>query len=116
MILPRPRAYVDWTVPVDKNGNEVGVCNDDATFNFYISWLADYLYDDPEHDCFTSPAEFKRICQEKKESLKVPSHIQHADIPYRALFAKLIKSVHDTQERINHLIRFYENFDECASK
>ena len=45
MILPRPRAYVDWMVPVDKNGNEIGVCEDDVTFDFYIGWLADYLYE-----------------------------------------------------------------------
>ena len=74
------------------------------------------LYEDPENDFFTSEAEFNRICQEKKESLKVPSHIQHADVPYRPIFAKLIKSVHDKQERIQHLKWFYENFNECASK
>lgn len=37
------------------------------------------LYEDPEEEFYTSEAEFNRVGQEKKESLKVPSHIQHAD-------------------------------------
>ena len=44
MILPRPRAYVDWTVPSDKQGNEIGVCHDRETYQKYIDWLADYLF------------------------------------------------------------------------
>jgi hypothetical protein len=44
MNLPRPRAYIDWTVPLDEFGNEIGVCHDTATYHKYIEWLADYLY------------------------------------------------------------------------
>lgn len=44
MTLPRPRAYVDWTVPVDENGMEIGGYRDEATHQKYIAWLADYLY------------------------------------------------------------------------
>lgn len=44
MILPLPRAYIDWTVPVDDLGNEIGVCSDTATYQRYLAWLADYLF------------------------------------------------------------------------
>ena len=44
MLLPPPRAYVDWTVPLDDQGREIGRCNDVATYRRYIEWLADYLY------------------------------------------------------------------------
>ncbi len=192
MILPRPRAYIDWVVPKDKNGNDIGVCKDTDTYNFYLDWLADYLYftdipvpenqletllefenangiasavfltsddwglsildtesaedafidgisfadihqhelewwngldeeeqsiyEDPEEEFFMSELEYNRIGKEKIESLKVPPHICHADIPYRPIFAKLLKKVHNKKERIKHLNYFYFNFDECASK
>ncbi|SMP39737.1 hypothetical protein SAMN06295888_101316 [Desulfonatronum zhilinae] len=44
MILPRPRAFIDWTVPFDELGNEIGMCHDTETYQRYIKWLADYLY------------------------------------------------------------------------
>jgi hypothetical protein len=44
MMLPRPRAYVDWAVPLDDQGREIGVCGDAATYRRYIEWLADYLF------------------------------------------------------------------------
>ena len=192
MIFPRPRAYVNCDVPKDKNGHDIGVCTDTDTFNYYIEWLADYLfytdipvpdhqlstlkafgqdegigsavfwtsddlgfsiwdtegiedsfidgisykefhnnelkvwkeldkdeqeiYENPSEDFFTSEAEYNRIGKEKIESQKVPSHIQHADIPYRAIFAKLLKSVTEKEERIKHLNYFYYNYNECASK
>ncbi len=192
MMLPRPRGYVDWVVPQDEAGNDIGICSDTETFNFYINWLADYLFytdipvpdnqletledfrkdngircavfwtsddwgfsawdtelieesfingttykelrelelehwnelsqsdqeifEDPEAECFTSEIEYKRIGEEKIESMKVPEHIQHADIPYRAIFAKLLKPVTEKEERIKHLKYFYYNFNECATK
>lgn len=190
--LPRPRAYIDWVVPKDKNGNDIGFCEDTDTYNYYLDWLADYLYftdipvpenqldtllefendngissavfwtsddwglsiwytegiedsfidgvtfvdfhahelncwnnfddedrnsyENPDDEYFTSEIEYNRIGREKVESLKVPPHIQHADIPYRPIFAKLLKNVHDKKERIKHLNYFYFNLDECASK
>lgn len=44
MILPRPRAYIDWTVPADEFGNDVGLCTDGNSYEEYLSWLAGYLY------------------------------------------------------------------------
>lgn len=44
MILPEPRAYIDWTVPQDDEGDPIGMCRDPETFNRYINWLADYLF------------------------------------------------------------------------
>lgn len=44
MMLPRPRAYVDWTVPLDDQGCEIGRCSDAATYRRYLEWLADYLF------------------------------------------------------------------------
>ena len=192
MILPYPRAYVDWTIPIDENGYPIGSCSDNRLYKIYISWLANYLYykeilipnnqndilkkfkknngvksavfelsdnlgyslldvgwiednfiegvsykkfhekeleawkgyseDDKAtiteggETFFISEQEYIRIGKEKIESKKVPEHINHADIPYRAVFANLIKDVHDTNKRIKHLDYFYFNFNECASK
>lgn len=44
MILPRPRAYIDWTVPTDALGNDIGVCADDSSYRQYLTWLAEHLY------------------------------------------------------------------------
>lgn len=44
-MLPRPKAYVDWTVPIDEDGNEIGLCrDDDIRFHQYLEWLTNYLY------------------------------------------------------------------------
>ena len=42
MMLPHPRAYVDWKVPIDADGNEIGVCTGDVGYRYYLSWLADF--------------------------------------------------------------------------
>ena len=44
MMLPRPRAYVDWAVPLDDQGRDIGRCNDAATYRRYLEWLSDYLF------------------------------------------------------------------------
>lgn len=44
MMLPQPRAYIDWEVPIDKEGKQLVVCNDSESYNYYIDWLADYLF------------------------------------------------------------------------
>lgn len=192
MNLPRPRAYVDWAVPLGDHGNEIGVCHDTATYRRYLEWLADYLfrteipvpdnqlnvlaefeskdgiksavvclscdwglsiwyaeeiencfleglsyaefhqkeismwndlpnnlrelYENSEDEFYTSEADYKRIGREAVEAKKVPPHIQHADIAYRPIFAKLLKKVESKKERIAHLDYFYRNFNECASK
>jgi len=192
MILPIPRAYIDWEVPKDKYGNDIGVCADTKTFNYYIEWLADYLfyadisvpenqvsdlnkfkldegissavfstsddwglsiwdveqieesfidgmsyekfhnyefefwnekdedekeiYENPAEDFFISESEYNRIGKEGIEYKKVPEHIRHADIAYRAIFSNLLKTVSEKKERIKYLKRFYDNFNECASK
>lgn len=192
-MLPKPRAYVDWTVPKYQDGNDIGFCCDDETYDYYISWLADYLfyteipipdcqketllefendrgiasavfwtsdnwglammdtemiehayvagesyeefhryeveemwnkldkneqelYEYPDVEYFVSEADYNRIGKEEIESLNVPEHIKHADIPYRPIFAKLLKSVKDKKERIKHLDYFYMNFNDCLSK
>lgn len=43
-ILARPRAYIDWAVPKDADGNDIGVCTEEASFHGYLEWLADYLF------------------------------------------------------------------------
>ena len=53
-LLPPPRAWVDWAVPKDKNGDDIGTAsNDDGTYELYLNWLADYLYetDIPVPEC-----------------------------------------------------------------
>jgi hypothetical protein len=44
MMLPHPRAYIDWTVPKDDSGNDIGVCTEDVGHRRYLEWLADYLF------------------------------------------------------------------------
>lgn len=45
MMLPRNRAYINWAVPVDEHGNDIGVCMDSETYHRYLEWLADYLFE-----------------------------------------------------------------------
>lgn len=191
MLLPRPRAYVDWVVPLDDQGREIGVCHDPESYRRYLEWLADYLYftdisipenqkpllaefeakggiesavfwtsdelgmscwdvslieeeylsgasygefhanqlktwdelpedwrqeiEEASEDFFISEADYDRIGLEALEARKVPSHIKHSDIPYRPVFAKLLKSVESRDERIAHLDYFYSNFYDVIS-
>lgn len=189
MMLPPPRAYIDWTVPKDGAGEDIGVCTKDVEYKRYLEWLADYLFttnipvppsqlqlvaayrakgadhavldlsdllgysiwdtefiqemaasghtfsdyhaaeraawdeltaeekeDLTEEDYFTSESDYIRLGQEFQEAQKVPPHIQHADIPYRAVLAALFKNLPDPKKRYELLDYFYSNFDECASK
>ena len=190
MLPPPPRAWVDWAVPTDPRGREVGSANSLASCHFYLSWLADYLVETeievPEcqremlenyrrtggarwaaHDLGStmgflvydienlerlsaqgvpwetvhamelrlyerfsagdrenlsreefcvSREDYERIGREAKESKKVPSHIQHADIPFRSVFAALLKEVPDHEARYRYLDGFYSSFRESASK
>lgn len=189
MFLPRPRAYIDWLVPIDEDGKEVGVCTDENSLHHYLQWLAVYLFNtdipvpasqqgllneykdkgadyavldlsdclgystwdsetveelsanatpfaeyhatevkewnklSPEEkqdltddEVFTSHGDYVRLGKERVESRKVPSHIQHANIPYRAVLAALFKGVPDGRKRYELLYSFYRNFNECASK
>ena len=189
MILPRPRAYIDWTVPLDDQGREMGTASGKEQYRCYLGWLADHLYntdipvpenqrvlleeyqkrgadyavidlsdmlgysiwdtdlieykveeDQPFDDLhqleldywndlsddekkewegeefFTLEDEFLRIREEYMESKQVPSHIRHADIPYRPILASLFKSIRDFEERCRLLDLFYRNYHDCASK
>ncbi|MDP4645569.1 MAG: hypothetical protein NWR03_08790 [Akkermansiaceae bacterium] len=188
-MLPRPRAYTDWTVPKDASGNDIGICTEDVGYRKYLEWLADYLFttdipvpasqdelvaaysekgadhavldlsdllgysiwdtesiqemsaggqpfsehhagerkawnelseeekeDWTEEDFFTSESDYVRLGEEFLEAQKTPSHIRHADIPYRPVLAALFKKVPDPKKRYELLDYFYRNFDECASK
>jgi hypothetical protein len=43
-----PRCWIDWKVPLDEGGQELGVVNGDAErYQQYLHWLADYLYETP---------------------------------------------------------------------
>ncbi len=69
-----------------------------------------------ESDFFTSEEDYIRLGIEFREAQRVPSHIKHADIPYRPVLAALFKEVPDPKKRYELLDYFYRNFDECASK
>lgn len=69
-----------------------------------------------EDDFFTLERDYIRLGQEFREAQKIPSHIQHADIPYRPILAVLLKDVPDSKKRYDLLDYFYSNFNECASK
>jgi hypothetical protein len=69
-----------------------------------------------EDDFFTSEADYVRLGQEFLEAQKIPSHIRHADIPYRPILAALFKDVPDSTRRYELLNYFYRNLGECASK
>ena len=51
--FPPPRAYVDCVVPSRKDGSMLICANNELDYNFYISWLADYLYENeiPVPEC-----------------------------------------------------------------
>ncbi len=189
MMLPRPRAYVDWTVPLDDQGGEIVAAKSSDEYRFYLQWLADYLYKSEiplppnqqalfeeymergvdyaiidlsdmlgysiwdldiienmieegrpfkdlqqseldlwngmsdeekeiwaDEEVFTSEEDLLRIRQEYLESKTVPSHIRHADIPYRPILAAFFKEIPDAGERYRLLNLFYRNFNECADK
>lgn len=190
MLSPPPRAWVDWTVPTDKSGREIGVCRTQPDYQFYLHWLADYLYeteipvpacqrelverfrsgdgaddaafhlgedmgyllldleayersslegtsweelneferemyesvwgDDREtyslEEFCASREEYAQIGREAREAETIPEAIGHADIPFRAIFAALLREVPDHGERYRCLDRFYCSFNEAASK
>ena len=43
--FPPPRAYIDWKVPVRSDGSLLASTRSKAEYDFYIAWLADYLYE-----------------------------------------------------------------------
>ena len=43
--FPPPRAYVDWEVPLCPDGTRLVSTRDQRDYEYYISWLADYLYE-----------------------------------------------------------------------
>lgn len=53
MLPPPPRAWVDWTIPTNDEGEEIGVATTSHSYQFYLRWLADYLYqtDIPVPEC-----------------------------------------------------------------
>jgi hypothetical protein len=69
------------------------------------------MYENPKEEYFISEAEYIRVGKEKVEALKVPEHIRHADILYRPIFAKLLKSIKVKKERVKHLDYLYYNFN-----
>jgi hypothetical protein len=190
MLSPPPRARVDWTVPTDESGREIGVARTESDYQFYLHWLADYLYETvipvpacqcelverfrsdggtdgaafrlgedmgclvfdiegyersslegtswealnefereiyatmpederetiPQEELCASREEYAQIGREAREAEKVPEAIGHADIPFRAIFAALLREVPDHGERYRCLHCFYFFFNEAASK
>ena len=45
IVLPYPRAYIDWTVPNRQDGTAIVPPLDDNDYGVYLNWLADYLYE-----------------------------------------------------------------------
>lgn len=45
IILPYPRAYIDWTVPNRPDGTAVVSTLNEKDYDLYLNWLADYLYE-----------------------------------------------------------------------
>ena len=43
--FPPPRAYIDWKVPCRNDGSPLASTKSEAEYDFYISWLANYLYE-----------------------------------------------------------------------
>ena len=189
-LLPPPRAWVDWTVPKDAEGNDLGVVTDAPSFDLYLHWLADHLFEaqipvpesqeallkiyrdsggaehatfdlserigytttelegierdfaegmswedfhaherscwndfakeeqelQTEEEFFIWREEYERIGREGLESRIVPSHIRHADIPWRPVLAALFREVPDHDRRYRLLRGFYLNIGETASK
>lgn len=191
MMLPLPpRAWTDWAIPTDEKGKEIGVAETPACYEFYLRWLADYLYETDitvpecqrdavkkyaseegassavfdlgftmgilyydiealehlslkgvdwetvhseemaqykehyeedreiisEEDFCVSRKDYERIGREVREAQRLPSHIKHLDIPFRPVFAALLKNVPDHEDRYRHLKGFYHEFNDAFSK
>lgn len=184
--FPPPRAYVDWEVPLRPDGTRLVSTRNQRDYEYYISWLADYLYEKeipiPENQrgltgfpCFVpdvfdpfayddlvlaisegvsyeefveevlasydtyleemresyfdaqeeanDKAYFIDVCVPTREQFErtalemeafrrsgCPKEIDHADVPYRAVFAKTLKQWATHQERVNALRQFYDQF------
>lgn len=183
--FPPPRAYIDGIVPRRKDGTMLTCTNNESDYDFYISWLADYLYENeipvpecqmalsgfpcfipsefdplalenvenmieegrtyaeylaemtkrcgdycmemkcefPDSDegdedinrkffldvCVASEEQFNRVVKEIEERKRsgITSEISHADIPYRAVFARTLKEFPTHDERVSALRAFY---------
>ncbi|MBR1609070.1 MAG: hypothetical protein IJ678_05590 [Kiritimatiellae bacterium] len=45
IVLPYPRAYVDWIIPRRPDGTAVVSALNENDYDLYLNWLADYLYE-----------------------------------------------------------------------
>lgn len=45
IVLPFPRAYIDWTVPCRPDGTAIVSTLNESDYGLYLNWLADYLYE-----------------------------------------------------------------------
>jgi hypothetical protein len=190
MLSPPPHTRVDWTVPTDQSGREIGVARTQSDYQFYLHRLADYLYETDitvpecqrnavrkyaseggaqsavcdlgftmgilyydiedlerlslegvgwetvhseemahcneyseeeretisEEGFCASREDYERIGREAGEAQRIPSHVGHLDIPFRPVFAALLKNVPDHEERYRLLNRFYGEFNDAFSK
>ncbi len=182
-VLPYPRAYVDWTIPVRPDGTPLSSVRTEEDYKRYVDWLADYLHDteilipeeqkgvsaslfdlsenlscdflnveeiedfardgksfsewheheqawmnemDPDwldvwfeeetEPGFLPESEYARIAREVHEASRIPPEITHADIPYRALMAKIMKTMPDKADRVRKLDFFFSNLQENYRK
>jgi hypothetical protein len=69
----------------------------------------------PREEVVMCREEFERLCEEVAERKAVPDHTEHADVPFRAVFAALFKDIEDHEERYQILAGFYREFNDCAS-
>ncbi len=63
--------------------------------------------------CVATEEQFNRVVREleEREAKGVPETVAHADIPYRAVFARTLKGMALHEERVRALHRFYDSLN-----
>lgn len=185
IVLPFPRAYIDWTVPLRPDGTAIVRTLNESDYDLYLNWLADYLYETefpiPEAQCSVQASlfelsehlsidwgyldslethikeggsfaawhqkevegfesldkaekqiwlessetgspeyllekDFNRIVKEVEDAKRVPSEIEHLDIPYRSVISRILKKMPEHVERVAELDGYFGNISENLSK
>lgn len=73
-------------------------------------------YEDPDEKYLTDRETFEHLREEGLKPRKVPPHIKHVDVPFRPIFAALMKDVPDKEERVKAPYYFYISFADNLSK
>ena len=95
---------VDWKKYFQELRDDFGPDSEEAKESDNKAWYFDV--------CVATEEQFNRVARELEErrTKGVPA-VAHADIPYRAVFARTLKRMPSHEERVGALHRFYNNLN-----